>query len=329
MATEFSTYEKYEPGQLIDANRMNKMQALIKQDIIGQTKKAIEEIKSVKNAENATLLGGKGFDEILKDILEKVFQELPKKTGYLRLFKQLKVGDEEVIKHNLKAFPLVDIYQLDYFRVVCSEDGNKPYDEWVNFYLYHSSEKKIRLEKADGKVESIPIEPTDGHAFKIPFKDMLDSYKVEYTEDSSLGDVETEFWKAFFSDPNDNFDDDQYCHSPWFDRCCREGRNMGSLGDAWNDLWFQMRPRKTVNFLPAVAAGNGAPTPPPPTPAPTQVEVVHFDLDNIGIKVLDKPIYPLIINPEDPKNTISLVEYLSNRGRDISQELKLMLLLKV
>lgn len=327
MTTKLTPYEDYQPGQLIDARRMNNMQTLIKEDIGERVTKAIQEIKTVQNAENATLLGGKNLGQIIDDILSRVFQEIPKKTGYLRLFKQLKVNEEEVIKHNLKAFPLVDVYQLDYFRVVCSEDGNKPYDEWVNFYLYHSSEKRIRLEKPDNSTESIVIEPTDSHAYKILFKDMLDSYKVEYTADSSLGDVETEFWKAFFSSPNDHFDDDQYCHSPWFDRCCREGRTVGSLGDAWNDLWFQMRPRKTVNLQEA----EGVDVKLPPTSAPTQVEVVHFDLDTLGLKVFNKPVYPMIKNPDNQEPPyLNLAKYLSDkRSRDISQELKLMLLLKV
>src|SRR5262252_1693576 len=67
--------------------------------------------------------------------------------------------------------------------------------------------------------------------------------------------------------PNDEFEEDQYCHSPWFEKCCGEQRTVGELkkrGD-WDDIWFQMRPRKTINF----------PVPPtaetPLTPAPTQV----------------------------------------------------------
>lgn len=129
MANDLNVYEEYAPGQLIDAKRMNNMQTKIKEDITNQTKKAIEEIKSVKSAENTTLFGGKSIAQLTEDILKAVFQELPKKTGYLQVFKQLKVNEEEVIKHNLRTFPLVDIYQLDYFRVVISEDGNKPYIE--------------------------------------------------------------------------------------------------------------------------------------------------------------------------------------------------------
>ncbi|NJK53367.1 MAG: hypothetical protein HC936_12130 [Leptolyngbyaceae cyanobacterium SU_3_3] len=244
-------------------------------------------------AEEALTLAGKTFEDILNSILDSVFKALPSRTGYLQLFKQLSVGKEEEIHHKLKAFPLVDVYQLDYFKVVCSEDGNKPYTEWVTFYLYHSSEKRIRLE--DGT--SIQIESTESaRPYKVPFKDLLEQYHIPYDDDSSLGDLETEFWKAFFTPPNDNFDDDQYCHSPWFDRCCRESKTVGELksrGD-WDDLWLQMRPRKTINYPQAVIVPpqpnpNNAPL---PTAAPTQLQVVHFDYETLGIKVLSEPVYP-------------------------------------
>ncbi|MDZ8055392.1 MAG: hypothetical protein RMX68_025025 [Aulosira sp. ZfuVER01] len=332
MTNELNVYEKYAPGQLIDAKRMNDMQAKIKDDITNQTKKAIEEIKSVKSAENATFLGGKSIGELTQDILNAVFQELPKKTGYLQLYKQLKLDEEEVIKHNLRTFPLVDIYQLDYFRVVISEDGNKPYDEWVNFYLYHSSEKRIRLEKANGTTESIPIEPPTGNPYKIPFAELLESYKVKYTDNSSLGDLETEFWKALFADPNDRFDDDQYGHSPWWDRCCREEKTVGNLKDKgdWDDIWFQVRPRKTSNYTQLAIRPQEGNAPISPTAAPTQLEIVHFDFDTLGIKLIGEATYPNVPNPDEANNPpINLVDYLKTKGRDISKELKVLLLLKV
>ena len=36
-----------------------------------------------------------------------------------RIFKKLELCKEKVIVHGLKACPLVDVYQLDYFLVVC------------------------------------------------------------------------------------------------------------------------------------------------------------------------------------------------------------------
>ena len=138
-------------------------------------------------------------------------------------FKVLKVGTENIIEHNLGDAPLVDVYQLNYFPVICSEDDQKS-DPWVNFYLYHSSEKRLRLEAEKPAIE---IESAKGPFHRILFSDMLTRYNVSYTEDSTLDDLETEFWKALFGEPNDSFDDDQYCHSPWFDRCCeKRGRSL-------------------------------------------------------------------------------------------------------
>lgn len=307
MPTTVTPYIDRKPGDLITAQDWNSLQIQIKTDITDQTKKAIEQVKKVQMAEEALTLAGRTFDDIVSQVLDSVLKIIPGRTGYLQLFKQLNVGKEEEVNHKLKAFPLVDVYQLDYFQVVCSEDGNNPYLEWVTFYLYHSSEKRIRLEDA----RSIPIEPTDGtHPYKIAFKDMLDRYDVKYNDDSSLGDLETEFWQAFFRAPNDEFDDDQYCHSPWFDRCCRENKTVGDLksrGD-WDDLWFAMRPRKTVNYSPPAAG-----TSPIVTPAPTQIQVSHFNFDTLGIKLLSEPVYASGLSPT----------------RDIKQEIKVMLLLKV
>jgi len=318
MALATTPYKEFFPGGPITAEDNIQVQKMIKEDIQAQInaakeemKKAMEEIDTVNKAHDAEKLGGKTVGELTDEILQKAMKLFPARTGYLKLFKRLKVGEEIVIKHELKACPLVDVYQLDYFQVVCAEDDNK-YKAWVNFYLYHSSEKRIRL-----GTESIEIEPTDAHPYKVAFKEMLERYKVSYTETTSLGDLEIEFWKAFFAAPNDQFDDDQYCHSPWFERCCREERTVKSLrqkGD-WDDIWFQARPRKTINYIYSAAEGGTAV---PPTPAPTQIQVVHFDFDTLGITLLRDPTYPSDL-------------WAANGALrdDFRHELKVMVLLKV
>ena len=277
MANETTPYISHNPGDLVTAEDWNEVQRQIKEDIAKQIKGAIQHISTVPNADNAAKLENKTADELSREIVQRALQELPTRTGYRKLFKRLKVNEEKVIKHGLEACPLVDVYQLEAFEVVCSEDGEK-HKEPVNFYLYHSSEKKIRFTPSGTTTpDSVEIEPTDGTAYRIPFKDLLALYKVEYTETTSLGDLETEFWKALFTAPNDQFDDDQYCHSPWFDRCCGEQRTVEDLkrrGD-WDDLWFKMTPRKTINY-----SGTA------PTLAPTNIQVVHFDFDTLGIKLL-------------------------------------------
>jgi hypothetical protein len=320
MAEQLTPYIDRSPGDLITAEDWDDVQIKIKEDIAAKISTAINAIKTVPYAENAGKLSGQTTEELTKDIIDKALAQIPTRTGYRRLFKVLKFGEEEVvIKHDLHEMPLVDVYQLDYFRVVCSEDDEK-YESWVTFYLYHSSEKKLRYKPEGGTTVSIDIEPTDGHVYRIPFTDMLLRYNVSYTDTSSLEDLENDFWKAFFAAPNDEFDDDQYCHSPWFDRCCRERSSVSSLkqkGD-WDDVWFQMRPRRTVNF--PVSVG---PVEEGPTAAPTQVQVTHFDFDTLGVRLLAAPIH----RPEVLAGLAALTPVTPQR--DITNELKVMLLLKV
>jgi hypothetical protein len=266
--SETTPYIPHNPGDLITAEDWNDVQVKIKDDITTQVKDAIEKIDTVPNADNAHKLENKTADELSSEILEKARQEIPQRTGYRILLKRLKPDEIKVIKHELSAFPLVDIYILFPFKVVCSEDDQKS-EENVFFYLYHSSEKKIRFTKADNTTESVEIEPIDNPPWRLPFADLLSLYQVKYTDTSSLGDLETEFWKAFFADPNDQFDDDDYCHSPWFDRCCGEKRTVADLksrGD-WDDLWLKTMPVKLLY------AEN----------LELRLGVTHFDLNSTGI----------------------------------------------
>jgi hypothetical protein len=322
MSTAPDPYVATNPGDLITAQLFNGIQSTIRQDIADKIGKAVSEIKTVEHADDATKLGGKTAKELEDEIIQKALAILPTRTGYKMIFKRLTKDDEKVIKHDLKAFPLVDVYQLDYFKVVCARSEEKE-DQgvvFVNFYLYHSSEKRLRTQLAPPD-NTIDIELTDGkhHPFKIPFATMLDLAGVKYTDTQSLGDLETEFWQAFFSGLNDEFDQDQYCHSPWFERCCGEQRSVATLkqrGD-WDDIWFQMRPRKAVHFL-----ASPAPAAPPSLnqipSALADVQVVHFDFDTMGVQLLADPTYPTDLVPGGE------VQPKVNQN-----ELKVMLLLKV
>lgn len=318
MTDQITPYIDRNPGDVITAEDWDDVQIQIKEDIASKISTAIDAIEKVPYADDAGKLSGQTTEELTNDIIEKALAQIPARSGYQRLFKILHFNEnspeEIVVEHNLHEIPLVDICQLDYFQVVCSEDDEK-YDSWVNFYLYHTSEKKLRHKPEGGAQMSIDIEPTDGHVYRIPFAEMLHRYNVSYTDTSSLDDLETDFWTAFFAAPNDEFDDDQYCHSPWFDRCCREKSSVSSLKrkGEWDDMWFQMRPRKTINISSATQGGDET----LPPSAPTQVQVAHFDFDKLGLQLLAAPIHA--VNP--------LVS--STQERDITNELKIMVLLKV
>jgi hypothetical protein len=306
------------PGALITAENINLMQSKIRDDIAKQTKDAVDGIKSVPHADNADQLENTSKADLIKQIVAQAVAEVRANSGYMQLFKVLKVGKENVIHHNLHLCPLVDLYQLDYFPVACSED-NQTYGTWTTFYLHHVDEKRLRLEKTGAFLEIQHAE-----AFRVRFSDLLQRYKVQYTDDTSLSDLENDFWEAFFQDPNDPFDDNQYCHSPWFQKCCREEKSVRDAkrnGD-WDDLWVQFRPRKTVNFPVQVAPLPG-PEIKVPTPAPTQIQVVQYDQDKLGLTLLNYPLLP----PEPLKDLP--VGKITDFIPDFPIELKLMVLLKV
>lgn len=324
---DLTPYIERHPGDMVTAEDWNQVQIDIKEDIGSQVQTTVDkaiaaivrvpEAGEADKADDADMLAGKTLDDLIKLLVDKVIAQIPSKVGYMQIFKKLEVGEQNVVKHGLEAQPLVDIYQLEYFRVVSTEGAAEDdrYDMWVNFYLYHSSEKRIRFRPENNPAENIDIEPPDGPPYRIAFEEMLRLYDVQYTENTSLSDLENEFWKAFFNAPNDEFDDDQYTHSPWFDKCCREEESVRSVKRKgnWDDIWFQMRPRKTVNLLAeADADGNAL------ISSPNQVEVVHFDLNTLALNLLADPVHPI-----DPLAPISGPE------RDISQEMKVMLVLKV
>lgn len=331
MATNgYEPYVAFKPGDLIAAEVMNDMQSMIRADISTQTQTAVDNIAEVPTAENASHLEGQSLNELRQAIIDAAIAEMAERSGYMRLFKKLHVGEESLITHNLKNQPLVDAYQLDYFLVVASEDDYK-FLTWVNFYLYHSGEKRIRFVPEAGSPLSVEIEPSRGQAYRIPFKEMLARYGVEYSDSSSVGEIETEFWDAVFGAPNDRFDDNQYTHSPWFDRCCREERTVKSLkqkGD-WDDLWIKMIPRKTVNHASTNPDTGGTGSHPP---APVHLKVAHFDFDSLGVKLLQ----PLVIPPIDPEQDFgtgeeipdTALELFNQQFPDWRDELKLMLLLR-
>jgi hypothetical protein len=303
MSDKILPYIQRKAGDPWTVEDFHDLQTQVKTDIHDSIETAIQQLDHVEKSGDAEKFGGMSPDEYAKAIVDRVLSELPKRTGYMMLFKNLKLSEESVIEHQLKAFPLVDIYQLSYFRVVASEDEHI-YETFTTFYLYHSSESKIRFrpeEISTSPSVSLEIDPPDGHDYRIPFQRMLELYEIDYDDDSSLNDVETDFWSAFLSEPNDEFDDDQYCHSPWFDRCCREMRTVGYLKQRreWDDIWFQVRPHKTENYPNPTETGEDT----GPTWKPNNIGVAHFDLNTLGLVLLnptDLPASQTDPQPSDP-----------------------------
>jgi hypothetical protein len=280
-------YVKFEPGGLITAESMNEMQARIAADIAARIAAALAALTEVANAGDSDKLGGLTPEELLAQFLEKAMQEFPTQTGYRKLFKRLTANEVNTIEHGLATCPLVDLYELLRFQVVCAHDDDRHVED-VRFYLYHSSERKVRNPRASetGQPPSITIEETDGPVFKIPLAQMLSLLAVDYNDRTSVQDLEEELWSKMFADPNDDFDPEDRCHSPWFERCCREERSVGSLKDKgdWDELWIKMMPIKTVNLVDTTA------NVPEGTPRPRDLVVAHLDLNTVALRfAVDEP----------------------------------------
>ncbi len=342
MPTETEPYVPAHPGALITAEMWNQMQAKIRADITTTVEREIEEIHDVDHAGDAAKLDGKTPRDLADEIVERALRELREKSGYRRIHTVLKADEPRVIEHKFGLAPLVDLYRLEYFPVVYRED-DQTFLSWATFYLRHSSESRIRFSPpGGGKAVSVELEESSGPAFKLKLSDLLERYRVEFDDDSSLDDLETEFWQAFLASPNEGFDDDQYGHSPWFERCCKEKttvRQLKRAGD-WDELWLQMRPNKQAIFLPfgdPFASQGGGPANERSPFGPVVVDVFHTDFDTTALAL--RPTPQVTYSEEkgwrdrlkldtDPAGR-SALPTIAETFPDAAHELKVMVLLKV
>jgi hypothetical protein len=295
MADTVAPYILHQPGDLITAEDWNDMQRDVKNDIATQTAAAVAKVKDVDHATNSDKVGGLSVDDLTKAILDKVYQQLPKRTGYMQVFCNLPIHQDKLVQHGLKAYPVTDLYQLDYFQAVCakSERSEDQLVEWLLFYLYHAEERRLRIPPS-----TVAIEIETDPKFRVPWMTLVDQFKeqklLDYTDDTTLDELEVAFWHAMFRwPPNDTFDPDTYCHSPWFEKCCGEKRSVGDLrkrGDL-PQIYLKMKPQKTINFV-ALA------TPPATDPdkdarrEPSNVRVSQLDPDTIALRLLEQWDYP-------------------------------------
>jgi hypothetical protein len=290
MASTPTAYVPANPGDLITAEGWNMMQSRVQQDIAAQVAAAVAGVKSVDHAKDADTLDTKNLDDLMAYVLAQVFAQLPKRTGYMQYFVNLHLNEDKIITHGLKAFPLTDVYQLEYFPVICAKDDS-PADaraEWVLFYLYHSDERRLRLPSGGGAVD-IETQPVYRILWKTLIEQFVANKQMPYTDEMTLDDLEVEFWKAMFAEPNGRFDADATCHSPWFEKCCGEKRTVAQLtthGD-FDDIYLKMVPSKTINSVPPAVLGV-PPEVAPLEPHPEYVRVAHLDQDRVVLKLLYK-----------------------------------------
>lgn len=177
---------------------------------------------------------------------------------YLRVFKRLQRDRLVVLEHGMNTSPLVDLYELGSFTVASSADDTTE-SATVQFYLYHTTDRRARIHPQGGGTQEFRLE--DEAVSRIPFEAALRAHGVPCDDDRHLGDAVVEFWKAFFSPPSDPFDETSYANSRWLDTNVGDRRTVGELkrGGGWDDLWLLFRPRKSVNWPAAGSGGTGEP----------------------------------------------------------------------
>jgi hypothetical protein len=290
MADPPTPYVLAKPGELITAENWNEMQVDIKQDIATKIATSIAGVRSVDHATDADKIANMSLADLTSYILKQVFMQIPGRTGYMRVFCNLEYAPPQLkaklIPHGLMAYPVTDVYQLNYFKAVCAKN-DKPEDataEWLLFYLYHADERRLRIPPNND-----PIDIETDPKFRVLWKTLIDQFVeqklMEYNDDRTIDDLEVDFWEAMFKPPNDSFDPDAYCHSPWFEKCCGEKRTVGDLkkhGD-FDDIYLKMQPVKTINFPDPVTQTS--------VPAPMNVEVGHLDLNTVALGLRLTPVY--------------------------------------
>ena len=325
-------YVAQAPGDILTADAWNAMQVKIHDDIVTTTQAAADSVTHVARADDAGRLDGLDVAALTDEVTKRVLDEVRGRTGYQQLFKVLKGDEITVVEHGLGTPPLVDVYKLEYFEVATRED-DETRASFATFYLCNAEERRVRVPSASGGRRAVDIQPPDGPDLGIPFKDMLARYDVSYTETSSLDDLETELWQAFFASPNDRFNDDQYSHSPWFERCCKEQQSVKRLKDNgdWDDILFIVQPRKTVNFL-------LDPDVPGKFPHPANVVVQHLDNNRTAFGFFAPAVHDdgdearargYINDPDVPIPDPGSDDTSDQSAGRFERELKLMILLKV
>jgi hypothetical protein len=232
----------------------------------------------------------------------------------LRVFKRLRRNEMATIKHDLHTFPSVDVYELTYFEAVTSADEITG-PSGVQFLVYHTSDRSARFRDAEGNVARISVEAPN-EPWYIPFEEALRMAGVEYSDDTTLGDVVTDFWSALFSPPSDMFDEVAWGVSPWLERNVGDRRTVGELrpnrGGEWDDLRFRFRPRKTLNW-PTVTFGGGGPI--------LTVDEVGVIKEFITTHHQEAQNIVLAARATDPQNLIERTHHLVLRHQRDEEEL--------
>jgi hypothetical protein len=267
--TETQPYLTRSPGDPVTAGDWNDVQVQVKNDIAAQIAAAKADIEKtgVQHADDADQFAHRSDTQWLSELDKRYAlighgHEGP--AAYrrnLKHFSQEPGMDEVLLQHHLGAFPLVDIYELA--PVTNGTDNTGALR--LFFYYGHADEEKYGLSVRVGR---------DRARLGLHLDRVLAELKVDYNDDSSIGDVVNDMWDALRADPNDEL---AHGVSPWIDECCGEARTVAELKrtQQWDDLYLAMRPMKVT-----LLHDSGT-----PQTTPFTVTALHVDYDTVYLKV--------------------------------------------
>lgn len=240
MAEDCTHYIPHEPGDLITAEDWNDLQCKVQADIQETAAATEEKIKAegVSQADNADKFENRSAKE-WTDALDKRYaaqvHDHEGMAGYRRYIKRFTADlDKVLVHHDLKRFPLVDLYRLE--PVVgekASEEIRAEYGRCkLLFYYGHADAEEFGLSHQVYR-EKVRL--------GLPFGPLLDELGVEYEDDDTIEDVLNDTWDRFMQDPNDEID---HCQTPWVAECCGKRRTVTDLkrADQWDDLYMAILP---------------------------------------------------------------------------------------
>jgi hypothetical protein len=275
-------YIKRNPGDLITSEDWNKVQGLIKKDIVDQVGRIETDLNEFKEKPvDAEKFGGNTPDEWTKKFDDRYVQHAELEAGwgeYRRYFKQIdrklvdKSFEPAIIKHNLHRYPVVNIFELDYLKnssgtTVKDNDGNS-----VKFLVYYAGHR-------DPVAENLMTLGEDDVHWGDSFNLILEQFDISPNPEQYFDDVLNDLWGHMF-DPGlsqDHFKRESYGHSKYIqteildkDRTVEQLTGKHGL---WDDLRMAIRPR----MIPAVLLSDVTES--------TQVQVYHLSQDILEIRV--------------------------------------------
>lgn len=295
MTEPLQAYDKFNPGDLIAAERMNELQVSVRKDIhlqVGKVQQDLDEYKATPI--DAALLGGKTPDEWTKLYDERYIQRSEIKNGwgeYRRYFKQISrpVADPDpaIIEHNLRRYPVVSLFQLD--RLGKPDELKDLVPEGFSpdprFVVYYAGRR-------DPIAEKLQTQGADTVFWGDALDMILEQFELSTSPTQTFDDVLNDLWGKMF-DPGldqDNFRRAAYTHSRYIQiELLNRGRTVQELksGGIWNDLRVAMRPK----MIPASIDFNDSTADVAQT---NRLEVFHLSQNALAIKAAN-PIDVMVL----------------------------------